>query len=47
MSIRQHSVHGRIIVLVHVDEMAVTVKTLAGKAVAKDIVPSTYDGRDL
>jgi len=40
-------VHGRIIVLVHVDEMAVTVKTLAGVSVAKDVVPSTYDERDL
>jgi len=43
----QHPVHGPIFILVHVDDMAVTAKTLAGVSVAKEVLLSAYERRDL
>jgi len=47
MYVWQHPVHGPNFILVHVDDMAVTAKTLAGVSVAKEVVLSAYEGRDL
>ena len=43
----KHPVHAPIFILVHVDDMAVTAKTLAGVSVAKEVVLSAYEGHDL
>jgi len=47
MYLWRHAVHGPIFILVHVDDMAVAAKTLSGVSAAKDVVLSTYKGRDL
>jgi len=47
MYVWRHAVHGPIFILVHVDDMAIAAKTLAGVSAAKDVVLSTYKGRDL
>jgi len=47
MYVWQHPFHGPIIILVHVDDMAITAKTLAGVTTAKEVVLSAYKGRDL
>jgi len=47
MSIWQHPVHGPILLLVDVDDMAVAAMALAGLSGAEELVLSTYEGRDL
>ena len=47
MYVWRHAVHGPIFILVHEDDMAVAAKKLAGVSAAKDVVLSTYKGRDL
>ena len=47
MYVWQNPVNGPIIILVHVNGMAVAAKTLAGVSAVKNFVLATYEGRDL